>query len=1032
MDNSRNIYQQYDSREHKLNQLERIEQLERERDVLKKKVRSSETDLLVQIYSNAYDAVIICDVKGYIIRVNRRFCDMFRVSKIEDMIGKNILDYLSANIVDYYEEIIEHEVNFKGCWRGVITNDFSDRASIDLEITVHKTSNNIVIIQMREFYELYKQDNNDYDEGMYKGILNNLKSQVLVRDNEGVVLFKNRGFEDFRGKMNDEELRDLYRDDNDDVLRTKKNKHLNKEFAASRLGRGAWLRTNIIHGELEGESITISESLDITESVRSFENIFEQTWLLEQITNRMTDSVLISDSKDRIIYVNKSFLDLVGEGKSKIIGAGIKGLAKRIGMNCLLEKYEKMNIGHEHEEYETEFNYAGQVHYLKCSIMSLVKADQLKATLFLMRDQSREKLAETIINSSDQYFENSLIGFYRTSPHGRILKANSAFMKMFGIRDKADLEKINLDAQSIMSNYPRKDFREEMESKGFVIGFEAELLNKDGKKIYTRESAQAVKDKYGNVVYYEGTVEDISDRIEIERSLRESEERYRTIVDMSPESIVTLDRQGYIRSCNASYKKMIGFTDEDLIGNHIANNPYVIDKDKHMELLGKILQGDINNPYEVQWRDKSGNIHHGRMYFGELKRNGYVFGYQAILNDITKEITAREALEGSERKLRNFIKYSRDGIVLVGARGEIIEWNEACERITGIEQRFTIGKKVWELKFFPSDMPHNGRGHEVQTETESLLSSGMGKYLNRQFEVCFHHRNGKVVYASMINFTFKIGENHMIGCVVRDISNYKHIENALKQSERELRLSNNEKDRLFSIIGHDLRSPLSGFAGLANLLWQRYDQMQPDEIKDIAKVMSTSAIGIIELLENLLEWSMARRGMTHLAPEYMELADLMKICSGVHMPSILEKNIEIDFDINESTLVYGDRNALTTILRNLCSNAIKYSWPGGRVYAKATPLDNGYLELTVKDEGVGMVEEDLSNLFAIDKLKSRVGTAKEKGTGLGLLLSKELIELHGGSIEVESEYGKGSTFRVLLPGNQFIYEYKAVTNENQS
>jgi signal transduction histidine kinase len=238
--------------------------------------------------------------------------------------------------------------------------------------------------------------------------------------------------------------------------------------------------------------------------------------------------------------------------------------------------------------------------------------------------------------------------------------------------------------------------------------------------------------------------------------------------------------------------------------------------------------------------------------------------------------------------------------------------------------------------------------------------------------------------------------------------------NELKGKNAQLHELNTSKDKFFSIISHDLRSPLTTLLGFTQILSNRLNHSNLEQIKHNVDRIQTSAEILYALLENLLTWSRIQRGAMQCEPEEIDLFKNTTENMTIFTPKAEHKGITLRSSIQEHTLAYADYSMVNTILRNLISNALNFTDPGGSVSISATPQEQ-YLEVAVSDTGRGIGADNLSQLFRIDTHYTRIGTAGEQGTGLGLILCKELIEKNGGRIWVESELGKGSTFRFILP-----------------
>ena len=244
-------------------------------------------------------------------------------------------------------------------------------------------------------------------------------------------------------------------------------------------------------------------------------------------------------------------------------------------------------------------------------------------------------------------------------------------------------------------------------------------------------------------------------------------------------------------------------------------------------------------------------------------------------------------------------------------------------------------------------------------------------------------------------------------------------ENALRENEKNLRELNTAKDKFFSIIAHDLKSPFNSLLGFSNLLTENFDSYDSHTQKKYIEYIRQGVGNTYKLLENLLLWSQTQKGVIDFKPESINLylfttetfQSLRQFAEG--------KAISINNEIPENTFVKADKNMLATIMRNLISNAIKFTPKGGKIYLNANLISKiniqSYIEISVKDSGVGIAKEKLNQLFKISENISTKGTEGEAGTGLGLILCREFVEKHGGEIYVESVVNKGSKFIFTIP-----------------
>lgn len=239
----------------------------------------------------------------------------------------------------------------------------------------------------------------------------------------------------------------------------------------------------------------------------------------------------------------------------------------------------------------------------------------------------------------------------------------------------------------------------------------------------------------------------------------------------------------------------------------------------------------------------------------------------------------------------------------------------------------------------------------------------------------------------------------------------------LKEYQEELKSVINSKDKFFSIIAHDLRGPFSGFLGLSELLVDEYEQLDKEEITQIASSMNKAASRLFAFLENLLDWSRTQMGRMEYNPMPIELDKAVRRVTNLLSTVAEKKSIHLENAVAEGIVCKADNNMLSTILRNLINNSIKFTNPDGKVSVSAEEYDDKFFVVHVADTGVGIPDEAKEKLFKIESKYSTPGTNNEAGTGLGIILCKELVETHGGSIWVESKVNEGTTFSFTLPKN---------------
>jgi len=347
-----------------------------------------------------------------------------------------------------------------------------------------------------------------------------------------------------------------------------------------------------------------------------------------------------------------------------------------------------------------------------------------------------------------------------------------------------------------------------------------------------------------------------------------------------------------------------------------------------------------------------------------------------------------------------------DHVYFKDRESRFIRINKSQAQFFGLnEAAQAVGKT--DFDFFTGE-----HAQQAYNDEQDILRTGQMLSLEEKET----HHDHSDTWVSTVKLPLCDKEGTIIGTfgISRDITNHKLAEEEIKLKNEMLQIVNAEKDKFFSIIAHDLRGPLSAFLSATEILSEAIQAMTMEEIKEITISMKESAQNIYSLLENLLEWSRLRRGGLDFIPEKLKLIEKISDCIDVLWETARKKGVEIVISIPEEIEVNVDNHMFDSIVRNLVSNAIKFTRPGGKVTVEAVCNNEHFIEIRVRDTGIGMNQKLKDKLFLLSEKTSRPGTEGELSTGLGLLLCKEFIEKHGGKIWVESEVGKGSTFSFTI------------------
>jgi PAS domain S-box-containing protein len=486
-------------------------------------------------------------------------------------------------------------------------------------------------------------------------------------------------------------------------------------------------------------------------------------------------------------------------------------------------------------------------------------------------------------------------------------------------------------------------------------------------------------------------------------ALLSSEERFRTIFENNTSAILILETDTNVSMVNDAYCKLTGFSREEVVGQSWT---HLIPESERERLTGlnklRLQQStDIPSNYEFQFIRKNGEIRVGIMsVFYDQLINQIVVSFTDITERKTMEISLRE----SEEKYRKLIEIQGEGFGIVDQDERFIFTNPAADKIMGVPVGTLVGRRMDE--FVDHETFEKIKG-QTRTRQEGNQSTYEMDFVRSDGE----HRMMLVTATPTFNAN---GEFEATLGIFHDITDRKSIENELKKNESELKALNTTKDKLFSIVAHDLRGPIGTSAELLEVLIDSFDSFSNEEQLKMLEILKNSAKSTYNLLETLLNWAIIQTGNMVFRPELLNLTQCIENTVNNLAPTALSKNITLHFERGDEIFIYADLNMINTVLRNLIGNAIKYTYRGGNIEIRSNNLGIK-TEITIMDNGTGMDEITRKNLFVQNRQDSKYGTENEKGTGLGLILCKEFIEKHGGHIHVESEPEKGTTFMFDIP-----------------
>jgi PAS domain S-box-containing protein len=378
-------------------------------------------------------------------------------------------------------------------------------------------------------------------------------------------------------------------------------------------------------------------------------------------------------------------------------------------------------------------------------------------------------------------------------------------------------------------------------------------------------------------------------------------------------------------------------------------------------------------------------------------------------NEILKSLLAfqsGEEKDESEKYANTILNNMGDAVFVKDVGSRILLANDALCNLMNLSRAKIIGKTLAE-NIPPGEM-------EVFLKIDKqVLSDGIENISEEQLTI---GEDRKIIISTRKSRFIDAEGNKFLVAVMRDITESKKVEDDLRESELQLRELNATKDKLFSIIAHDLRSPFNNILVLCEIMKVQSSKAEDSQPGMYLDLIHDTAKNTLVLLENLLDWAKSQSGQIEFKTEKISMSSVIQEILNLSRSLAQTKGISIQVTETDDVEVDSDRKILKTVFRNLISNAIKYSKPGGKIVISAME-EQDQVKIIISDSGVGMDGRTLENLFGITTNTPLPGTLNEKGSGFGLVLCKEFIEKLGGKIWVESEQGKGSDFIFTIPRN---------------
>lgn len=730
------------------------------------------------------------------------------------------------------------------------------------------------------------------------------------------------------------------------------------------------------------------------------------------------DIVFLTDRNFNIITVNAAAVNTLGFTREEFPAKNIPDFTHfpdgEPDLNLLAGNGEKVKC--------RLINSAGEQLTARLRVTPEPGTDDLYYFIFRDETELRQVKKERNYYSAllNESFKQTPIPMLLVTVHDmKMTIINDALVKFLEVEDEPDytgwnIAELNPSWQHFKPDGRMIDFGDVPIARALrgekIVGEIMKIITKKGNSKWCIVSGSPIYDKKGGMIAAYIIFPEITAEITAEQALKQSEKMFKLLAENTQDVIWTLDpATGKFMYVSPSVKKLRGYTPEEVLvqplNEALTENSIAVvagAMEKNVRLFNEGKTDQMDNYLEVDQPCKDGSIVNTEVVTTFIPdSNGKLDFILGVSRNITERKKIENKLKESERFLKQVIKNAPTPVALLDYNGGTgIDINDKFSEVFGYTLEDIPALDAWWPKAYPDP---EYREYLINIWYNEIIAGLDDLEETRAIDAWVTTKNGDKKYCDFKGI--RIGS--VLVVFINDLTERKIKEN-------EIKALSGQKDRLLSIIAHDLKTPFHHIMGYSEVLTEEFDTLDEAEKKRIMQLLRKTADVTYGLLEHLLDWGRVQMKRISFEPAEISLHKILKEISSDLNDMNSRKNVRITTKLDKPVFLFADRYMLNTILRNLISNAVKFSFPGSEVVVSAVKEDDSIL-ISVKDSGTGISEEDLPRLFSLDDQYRSTGTEGEKGTGLGLILVKEFVERHGGIIEAESTPGFGSTFTVKLP-----------------
>jgi PAS domain S-box-containing protein len=719
------------------------------------------------------------------------------------------------------------------------------------------------------------------------------------------------------------------------------------------------------------------------------------------------------DEQQNTVYVNPRMAEILGYLPDEMMGKSLFSFMDEQGVRLAHQHLSRRKNGaKERHQFEFLAKDKRRVYVSMASSPFLDREGRYMGAIATVSDISEQLKAQKLLREREEMMTDitdnlpGLVMTYLLKPDG----TDSILFITKGVRDLYEVspEEAIQDASNIWSKIQPEDLpivassvqESAQQLTPWRCEFRAVMQDGSTKWLYGRASPKKLED--GSVLWHTLTLDITSEKIAQQR-LKESEERIQLVLKGANDAYWDYDILNNKLYYSDRWREIFGYRQQEFQPEMEKWGERVHPDDKlRVEKVINEAVSQQKDSYEVEYRHLHKNGHYVPVLArGFIKRNekGEAIRMSGTLFDMSKIKKTEKLLRESEIKFRSIVE----------SANAIIYTFDQDYKFTYIspEAQTNTGYQVDELmQTSPFDLIHPEDVEEFRAFISSISDT---RQLYGKIEYRIFKKDGTVSWRSGTVRPLLDEQGSIYGYL-----GIAHDIHELKEKERILAEAVAMKDKLFSVIGHDLKSPLNSILGLTEVMAENVRKGEYEEVRDLFEWVRKSSQKSVDLLSNLLDWARSQTESLQFSPEPLAVLSVLQDTVTLMDEAAAEKKILIVLNAAADTKVMADENMTKTVLRNLLSNAIKYTYEGGEIRLSAEK-NGAVVQICVQDNGTGISYKKIEKLFSPEKVSSTPGTKREKGTGLGLLLCKDFVEKQGGEIWALSDEKKGSAFYFTLP-----------------